>query len=259
MPLVLPRFCAVIERSLRPELGLDELAQVLIRAGVRLIQLRDKPFGFASLGYARDLRRGLRQGGPFDLAQGKQATSQVLLSQARQLLALLPRESRLVVNDRADVARLAGAAGVHLGQDDLPPAAARELLGPESLIGWSTHGPEQVERGDSLPVDYLAFGPVFPTATKKDARPVVGCAGLREVRRLTRKPLVAIGGITPANAAEAIAAGADCVAVISGWLVPTKEGLVPTKEGLVPTKEGLAAPDIPARLEEFRRTLGRLD
>ncbi len=258
MPPVLPRFCAIIERSLRPELGLDELAHVLIRAGVRLIQLRDKPFGFASLGYARDLRRGLRQGGQASspsfvgtspsfvgTSPSFVGTSQVLLSQARQLLALLPRESRLVVNDRADVARLAGAAGVHLGQDDLPPAAARELLGPESLIGWSTHRPEQVERGDSLPVDYLAFGPVFPTATKKDARPVVGCAGLREVRRLTRKPLVAIGGITPANAAEAIAAGADCVAVISGWLVPTKEGL--------------AAPDIPARLEEFRRALGRLD
>ncbi|MEE8200495.1 MAG: thiamine phosphate synthase [Candidatus Acidoferrales bacterium] len=251
MPPVLPRFCAIIERSLRPELGLDELAHVLIRAGVRLIQLRDKPFGFASLGYARDLRRGLRQGGQatspsfVGTSPSFVGTSQALLSQARQLLALLPRESRLVVNDRADVARLAGAAGVHLGQDDLPPAAARELLGPESLIGWSTHRPEQVERGDSLPVDYLAFGPVFPTATKKDARPVVGCAGLREVRRLTRKPLVAIGGITPDNAAEAIAAGADCVAVISGWLVPTKEGL--------------AAPDIPARLEEFRRALGRLD
>ncbi|MFQ5723394.1 MAG: thiamine phosphate synthase, partial [Terriglobia bacterium] len=165
-------------------------------------------------------------------------TSQALLSQARQLLSLLPKESLLIVNDRADVARLAGAAGVHLGQDDLPPAAARELLGAEKIIGWSTHRPEQVEQGNALPVDYLAFGPVFPTATKPDAEPLVGLAGLRQARRRTKKPLVAIGGITPANAAEAIEAGADCVAVISGWL---------------------AAPDIPARLEEFRRTLGRLD
>src|SRR3989338_7267204 len=92
--------------------------------------------------------------------------------------------------------------------------------------------------GDVLPVDYLAFGPIFATATKADSEPAVGLAGLREARRLTRKPLMAIGGITPANAAAVIEAGADGVAVIAGWL---------------------GADDIPARLEEFRRTLGRLD
>lgn len=209
MPFALPRFCAILDRSIRPEWALNELARILTEAGVRLIQLRDK-----------------------------QATSQALLAQAQQLRSLLPRDSLLLVNDRADVARLAGAAGVHLGQADLPAAAARQLLGPDKLIGWSTHRLDQVGEGDLLPVDYLAFGPIFPTRTKADAEPVVGCAGLREARKRTHKPLVAIGGISPANAAEAVEAGADCVAAISGWLV---------------------APDIPACLEEFRRALGRLD
>ena len=218
MPLALPRFYAIIGRF--PEasgLPLDEIARMLTGAGVRLIQIRAKPFGFAP---------------------GKQAGSRELLDQTRQLLSLLPRESTLIVNDRADVAQLSGAAGVHLGQDDLPAAAARKLLGPEKIIGWSTHSAAQVEAANQLPADYLAFGPIFATATKPDTEPVVGLAGLREARKLTRKPLVAIGGITPANAAAVIEAGADSVAVIAGWL---------------------GAPDIPARLEEFRRTLGRLD
>ena len=209
MLLALPRFCAIIDRSLRPELPLDEIARMLTGAGVRLIQVR-----------------------------AKKATTGELLDDTRRLLSLLPLDSLLIVNDRADVAQLSGAAGVHLGQDDLPAPAARALLGPEKLIGWSTHSASQVRAGDVLPVDYLAFGPIFATATKADTEPVVGLAGLREARRLTRKPLMAIGGITPANAAAVIEAGADGVAVIAGWL---------------------GADDIPARLEEFRRTLGRLD
>ncbi len=213
MPLALPRFYAIIGRFPealgRPELSLDEIARMLTGAGVRLIQIR-----------------------------AKQATTQALLDETRRLLSLLPRESSLIVNDRADVAQLAGAAGVHLGQDDLPAPAARALLGPEKLIGWSTHNSAQVEAANQLPVDYLAFGPIFATATKADTQPVVGLAGLREARKLTPKPLVAIGGITSANAAAAIEAGADSVAVIAGWL---------------------GAEDIPARLEEFRRALGRLD
>ena len=170
--------------------------------------------------------------------RAKKATTGELLDDTRRLLSLLPLDSLLIVNDRADVAQLAGAAGVHLGQDDLPAGAARALLGPEKIIGWSTHSSAQVEAAESLPVDYLAFGPIFATATKADTEPVVGLAGLREARKLTRKPLMAIGGITPANAAAAIEAGADTVAVIGGWMT---------------------ADDIPARLEEFRRTLGRLD
>ena len=170
--------------------------------------------------------------------QGAPEASGTLVAETRQLLSLLPPDSKLIVNDRADVAQLTGAAGVHLGQDDLPAAAARALLGPDKIIGWSTHTLEQVEQGNALPVDYLAFGPVFATTTKADTQPVVGLEGLQAARARTRKPLVAIGGITAENAAQALASGADSVAVIAGWM---------------------AAPDIPARLEEFRRTLGRLD
>ncbi len=170
--------------------------------------------------------------------RAKQATSRGLFEEARQLLSLLPAECSLIINDRADVAALTGAAGVHLGQDDLPVAAARALLGRERIIGLSTHNQEQLEAAQALPVDYLAFGPVFATTTKPDTEPVVGLDRLRELRRRTNKPLVAIGGITTENAASVLAAGADSVAVISGWL---------------------AAEDIPQRLEEFRRVLGRLD
>lgn len=209
MPLALPRFCAIIDRSLRPQLSLAELAQILTRAGVRLIQLR-----------------------------AKGATSQGLLADARELRSSLPPDASLIVNDRADVALLAGAAGVHVGQQDLPATAARALLGPEKVVGLSTHNRAHIEAGNAAPVDYLAYGPIFATTTKMDTEPVVGCAGLREARRAARKPLVAIGGITPENAGQVLEAGADSVAVIGGWL---------------------GFDDIPGRLEAFRLALGRLD
>jgi thiamine-phosphate pyrophosphorylase len=136
------------------------------------------------------------------------------------------------------VAALAGAAGVHLGQDDLPPDAAREILGPGRLIGFSTHNEEQVKAAATAPVDYLAFGPIFATTSKDKPDPIVGCEGLKKVRTLTKKPLVAIGGITPENAGQVIEAGADSVAVIRAWL---------------------AVDDIPHRLEAYRRALARLD
>ncbi|MGH9862310.1 MAG: thiamine phosphate synthase [Candidatus Acidiferrales bacterium] len=209
MALALPRFYAIIDRSIRPERPLDDIARVLAEAGVRLIQLR-----------------------------AKQATSQVLLAEARRLLSLLPPDSLLIINDRADVADLAGAAGVHLGQDDLPVAEARALLGSGKLIGFSTHNPEQLSAADRLGPDYLAFGPIFPTASKASPEPVVGLEGLREARRWTTKPLVAIGGITTENAAAVLEAGADSVAVIGDWL---------------------GADDMGGRLKEFRRALGRLN
>jgi len=209
MPLRLPRFCAIVDPAVQPDLPLTEIASALGGAGVRLVQLR-----------------------------AKQATSRVLLEEARRLLSLLPADCSLIINDRTDVAALAGAAGVHLGQEDLPVAAARALWGPDKIIGLSTHNQEQLEAAQALPVDYLAFGPIFATTTKPDTKPVVGLERLRELRRCTDKPLVAIGGITTENAASVLAAGADSVAVISGWL---------------------AVEDIPRRLEEFRRALGRLD
>jgi thiamine-phosphate pyrophosphorylase len=204
-----PRFYAVIDPALRPELPLAELAQRLAGAGVRLVQLR-----------------------------AKRASSRELLAMARELQAALPAECLLIVNDRADVAALAGAAGVHLGQDDLPPDAAREILGPGRLIGFSTHNEEQVKAAATAPVDYLAFGPIFATTSKDKPDPIVGCEGLKKVRTLTKKPLVAIGGITPENAGQVIEAGADSVAVIRAWL---------------------AVDDIPHRLEAYRRALARLD
>ena len=127
--------------------------------------------------------------------------------------ALVP----LVVNDRADLARLVDA-GLHLGQDDLPPAAAR-IVFPAGILGYSTHNEAQLRAADGEPVDYLALGPIFGTVSKQNPDPVVGLDELRRLRPLTRKPLVAIGGITRSNARSVLDAGADSVAVI-GDLFP---------------------------------------
>ena len=126
---------------------------------------------------------------------------------------------QLIINDRVDIALAVGASGVHLGQDDMPPEAARKLLGPQSIIGYSTHNVDQAISAAKLPIDYLAIGPIFSTMTKSDTAPVLGLDGLRAVRRAIGEfPLVAIGGITSANAREVIDAGADSVAVITALL-----------------------------------------
>jgi len=119
------------------------------------------------------------------------------------------------MNDRADLALVAEFDGVHVGQDDLLPESVRRIIGAERWLGVSTHNPEQVAEADQTSADYLAIGPVFSTSSKEKPDPVVGPEGLRRARSLTRKPLVAIGGITRANAASVIEAGADSVAVIS--------------------------------------------
>jgi thiamine-phosphate pyrophosphorylase len=126
---------------------------------------------------------------------------------------------QLIINDRVDVAIAAGASGVHLGQDDLPPEAARKLLGPQAIVGYSTHSVDQAINAIKLPIDYLAIGPIFSTTTKSDTAPVLGLDGLRAVRdAIGEFPLVAIGGITLDNARDVIEAGADSVAVISALL-----------------------------------------
>jgi len=126
---------------------------------------------------------------------------------------------QLLINDRIDVALAVGAAGVHLGQDDMPPEAARKLLGPNAVIGYSTHNIQQAIAATKLPIDYVAIGPIFATTTKSDTAPVLGLEGLRTVRQaIGTFPLVAIGGITHGNASKVIEAGADSVAVISALL-----------------------------------------
>ena len=140
--------------------------------------------------------------------------------QANAAVAAAERRGlQLIINDRVDVAIAAGAHGVHLGQDDMPPGAARKLLGPDAVIGFSTHSVAQAIEASKLPIDYLAIGPVFATTTKSDTSPVLGLEGLRAVRNAIGDfPLVAIGGITHENAREVIVAGADSVAVISAVL-----------------------------------------
>jgi thiamine-phosphate pyrophosphorylase len=128
-------------------------------------------------------------------------------------------DCRLIMNDRADLAVLAGWDGVHVGQGDLSPEDARKVVGAERWIGVSTHTEEQVRLAELSCADYVAVGPVFATGTKQDAEPVIGLVGVRLARAMTKKPIVAIGGVTRANARSVIEAGADSVAVISALIV----------------------------------------
>jgi len=132
----------------------------------------------------------------------------------------LDREARceFILNDRADLCLAAGFDGLHIGQDDISSEAARRIIGPDRWLGISTHNPEQIAEADKTDADYLAIGPVFATTSKAHPDPVIGLEGVRRARELTRKLLVAIGGITRANAHSVIEAGADSVAVISDLL-----------------------------------------
>ncbi|HKV80755.1 MAG TPA: thiamine phosphate synthase [Candidatus Sulfotelmatobacter sp.] len=150
--------------------------------------------------------------------RNKSGNARIMLEQARELKKHLGSSIRLIMNDRADLCLAAGFDGVHVGQDDLSAEAARSIIGPDRWLGVSTHNPEQLHEADLTSADYLAIGPVFATSSKEKPDPVVGLEGVRRARSLTRKPLVAIGGITRANAASVIAAGADSVAVIADLL-----------------------------------------
>ena len=148
----------------------------------------------------------------------KRASAAEFYEAAKAALAVAAeRGVQLIVNDRVDIALAIAASGVHLGQDDLPPQAARCLLGDEAVLGYSTHSVSQALEAAALPIDYLAIGPILSTRTKENPDPVIGLEGLRTVRNaIGPLPLVAIGGITPANAVDVIRAGADSVAMISG-------------------------------------------
>ncbi|HET9744014.1 MAG TPA: thiamine phosphate synthase [Terriglobales bacterium] len=188
IPILYP--ILVPSRLPAPDLaGVSMFALELVAGGATLIQLREK-----------------------------HASSREILRLARELRRILPKEVRLILNDRADLAVAAGCDGIHVGQDDLPPEAARRIIGPKKVLGVSTHNPEQVKIADQSSADYIAIGPVFATTSKESPDPVIGLEGLRVARRLTTKPLVAIGGITLQNCRSVIEAGADSVAVISELL-----------------------------------------
>jgi thiamine-phosphate pyrophosphorylase len=150
--------------------------------------------------------------------RNKNGNAGEMLRQALALKISAVGDVKLMMNDRADLCLAAEFDGVHVGQDDLSPLWVRKIIGPDSWLGFSTHNPQQLQEGDRTSADYLAIGPVFSTSSKNKPGPVVGLAGVRQARELTRKPLVAIGGITRANAASVIEAGADSVAVISDLL-----------------------------------------
>ncbi len=159
----------------------------------------------------------IRGGATFIQIRDKNAGTKALVDTVRGSVAAADRSgAKIIVNDRVDAALVGGAHGVHLGQDDLPPAEARKILGPQAIIGLSTHSVEQAVAALAEPVDYIAIGPVYPTLTKADTDPVVGLEGVRAVRDIVGDlPLVAIGGIGLGNLRDVIDAGADSVAVIS--------------------------------------------
>jgi thiamine-phosphate pyrophosphorylase len=178
----LPRLYAIADASFGDPI---RIAASLFEGGARLIQVRNK-----------------------------MASSGELLHQVERILSSAPRDAEIIVNDRVDVALIANAAGVHLGQTDLPPAEARRIFGDSRAVGYSTHNMEQAVSADTLPVDYVAVGPVFATASKVNPDPVIGLDQLSIICKAIRKPVVAIGGIRLENAAEVLKAGAHSIAVI---------------------------------------------
>jgi len=150
--------------------------------------------------------------------RNKKGAARQILDDARELKAKLGESVRLIMNDRADLCVAADFDGVHVGQEDLSAEGTRRVIGPDCWLGVSTHNTEQLLEADAGSADYLAIGPVFSTSSKQRLDPVVGLEWVRRARQLTRKPLVAIGGITRGNALEVISAGADAVAVISDLL-----------------------------------------
>ncbi|HUQ30684.1 MAG TPA: thiamine phosphate synthase [Pyrinomonadaceae bacterium] len=177
------------------------------------------------LSHAEQVRRLSAGGATFVQLREKHLSPKEFYREAEEALRVARSLSvRLIINDRVDLALALSADGVHLGQDDLPPAAARSLLGDEALIGFSTHSIEQASVAASLPVDYIAIGPIYETTSKENPDPVVGLDGLRRVRQVVGNiPLVAIGGIRPENIPYVLKAGADSVACISLLLAQPTE------------------------------------
>ncbi|HEX4536316.1 MAG TPA: thiamine phosphate synthase [Candidatus Acidoferrum sp.] len=187
--LVLPRLYVILDAALL-RIPAKECAKSLIDAGVRLIQYRNK-----------------------------RASGRELFETSSELAEYLnPLGVQFIVNDRVDVAALAGAGGVHVGQDDLGVEQARQVMGEGKWVGISTHNPGQFRSALETSAEYIAVGPIFATGSKENPDPVVGVGFVREARAMTDKPIVAIGGITLEQAAEVIEAGADSVAIIGDIL-----------------------------------------
>jgi thiamine-phosphate pyrophosphorylase len=195
-----PRLYAIVDVEFCAHAGrsVDEVARAILAGGARLLQLRAKDLSGAAF---------------LDLASR-------IVAEARAAGA------HVIINDRADIAVLADAAGVHVGQDDLTPTDVRVLAGPDRLVGVSTHTIEQMDRALDQPISYLAIGPIFSTRTKATGYDAVGYGAVREASRraaASHRPVVAIGGITLATAAPVIEAGAASVAVITDLLVDNPE------------------------------------
>lgn len=190
MNFALPRLYPITDTSLSG-LSQAEQARRMIAGGAKLIQLREK-----------------------------HASPEEFYREARETIEIAHSKGvKIIINDRVDIALALKADGVHLGQDDLPPAQARKLLGDKAIIGFSTHNIEQVRSARELPVDYIAFGPVFTTKTKENPDPVVGLELLSLIKKdLGDFPLVAIGGIDESNFRDTLSAGADSLAVIGAIL-----------------------------------------
>ncbi len=171
----------------------------------------------SGLSHAEQIDRLIAGGATLIQLRDKHAASRDLYPQAEAALQIARKHDvRLIINDRVDVALALGADGVHLGQTDMPVEAARRLLGERVIVGISTHNLEQAKLAANMPVDYVAFGPIFKTSTKENPDPIAGLEALRGVRTIVGSlPVVAIGGITLANAGEAWKAGADAVSSIA--------------------------------------------
>lgn len=181
------RLYLVTDRALSLGRDLEWVVGEAVKGGVSMVQLREKDMdtrGFIDLG-------------------------------SRLLRLLRPLGVPLIINDRVDVALAVDADGVHIGQSDMPYEIARRLLGPDKIIGLSVENMDELRQAESLDVDYVAVSPVYSTATKTDTAAPFGLDGLREAVRLTRHPVVAIGGMNENTAPAVFAAGADGIAVVS--------------------------------------------
>jgi len=197
------RLYAITDRNLAG-LPNDQVVAQLLLGGAKLIQLRDK-----------------------------QASARELLESARACRKLTrAMGATLIINDRVDVALAAEADGVHLGQEDMTPDKAREVLGPAAIIGLSTHSLDQFREGMKTSANYLALGPIFATTTKENPDEVVGLESLRAAKEISNRPIVAIGGIKEDRVTEVIEAGADYVAIVSALYV-NAQTVVPDADGII--------------------------